>query len=330
MTKKRIALVLIAALLAGWIYQNYKNDKEEALTQARIAERLSKEIQIQGEKDLESFSHGLHQFYICNFSKNVEPVSQMLLDIANKSSIPPDLIPVVNDFNEAVTFLSAKDSIFLGKEGVLTDEELKLNADIVVFAKEVDLKTVELEQGIISATNPYFKDLKSKVEDLVKPACNLYAATHPEELASPKPIPEETQYRAPGSFDSEIDKIGKQVSYDSICKLADSAAKLLTDIENAQISVAFKSVLLESIKTSIDDLGYAAFSFDGTGLYSPTPAEMHWTPEIKVLKSNLVKHRYSYWSSSSKRELILMKNTASKIKELGMSGCVEVKRLKKS
>jgi len=330
MIKKRIAWVLLAALLVGWGYQNYKHDKEEALNQARVSEQLSKEIQIQGEKDSERFSHGSYQSYICNFSKNVEPVSQMLFDIANKSSIPPDLIPVVKDFNEAVAFLSAKESIFLGKEGVLTDEELKLNADIVVFAKEINLKTVELEQGIISGTNSYFKDLGKKVKDLVKPACNLYAATHPEESNSPSPAPGATQYQAPERFDSKMDKIGKQVSYEGICKLDASAAKLLTDIENAQTSVAFKPALLESSKTSISDLGYAAFSFDGTGLYTPTPDEMHWTPEINVLKSDLEKYRYSYWSSSSKQELNFMKITASKIKELGMSGCAEVKRLKKS
>jgi hypothetical protein len=330
MTKKRIAWVLLAAFLVGWGYQNYKHDKEEALNQARVSERWSKEIQIQGDKDLESLSHGWYQFYICNFDKNVEPVSRMLFDIAKKSSIPPDLIPVVKDFNEAVAFLSAKESIFLGKEGVLTDEELKLNTDIVVFAKEINLKTVELEQGIISGTNSYFKDLGKKVKDLVKPACNLYAATHPEESNSPSPAPGATQYQAPERFDSKMDKIGKQVSYDGICKLDASAARLLTDIENAQTSVAFKPALLESSKTSISDLGYAAFSFDGTGLYTPTPDEMHWTPEINVLKSELEKYRYSYWSSSSKQELNFMKITASKIKELGMSGCVELKRLKKS
>jgi hypothetical protein len=254
----------------------------------------------------------------------------MLLDISNKSSIPPDLIPVVKDFNEAVTFLSSKESVFLGKEGVLTDEELELNADIIVFAKELNLKTAELEQGIISSTNSYFKGLGAKVKDLVEPACRLYAATHPEKSESPRPTPEATRYQAPRSFDSEMDKIGKQVSYEGICKLDDSAAKLLSDIENAQISIAFKSALLGSSKTSIYDLGYAAFSFDGTGLYTPTPDEMHWTPEIKALQSNLEKYRYSYWSSSSKRDLKFMKITASKIKELGMSGCAEVKRLKES
>jgi hypothetical protein len=330
MTKKRIAWVLLAALLVGWGYQNYKHGKEEALNQARVSDRLSKEIQIQRDKDLESFSHGMHQFYICNFGKEVKPVSQMLIDISKKVSIPSDLIPVVKDFNEAATFLSSKESIFLGDEGVLTDEELRLNADIVVFVKELNLKTAELEQGIISGTDLYFKDLGKKVKDLVEPACNLYAATHPEKSKSPSPAPGVTQYQAPESFDSEMDKIGKQVSYGGICKLDSSAVKLLTDIENAQISVAFKPAVLESSKTSISDLGYAAFSFDGTGLYTPTPDEMHWTPEINLLKSDLEKYRYSYWSSSSKQELNFMKITASKIKELGVIGCAEVKRLKKS
>ena len=330
MTKNKIVWVLVVVLLVGWGYLNNKNEKEDALSQAEYSEELSSEFQIQGDKIVENFSHGMYQLYICNFSKNVEPVSRMLLDISNKSSIPPDLIPVVKDFNEAVTFLSSKESVFLGKEGVLTDEELKLNADIIVFAKEVNLKTAELEQGIISSTNSYFKDLGAKVKDLVEPACRLYAATHPEKSESPSPTPEATRYQAPRSFDSEIDKIGKQVSYQGICKLDDSATKLLSDIENAEISIAFKSALLGSSKTSIYDLGYAAFSFDGTGLYTPTPDEMHWTPEINVLKSELEKYRYSYGSSSSKQELNFMKITASKIKELGMSGCAEVKRLKKS
>jgi hypothetical protein len=327
---KRVALVLVAALLVVWGYQNYKDDKEKALDQTRVSERLSKEIQIQGDKDIERLSRGWHQSYICNFTKNVEPISEMLTDISNKSSIPPDLIQVVKDFNAAASFLSTKESTFLGKESVLTDEELKLNAAIDVFAKEVNLKTAELEQGIISASNSYFKDLEKKVKDLVRPACNLYAASQPEKSRSPRPTPESTTYKASGSFDSEMDKISKQVSYDGICKLDDSAAKLLTDIENAQTSIAFKSALLESSKSLIYDLGYVAFTFGGTSLYTPSPDELHWAPEIKVLKSNLEKYRYSYWSNSSKQELNFMKVTATKIKELGVSGCAEVKRLKKS
>ena len=322
--------MLAVALLIGWGYQSSKNEKDEALSKTEYSEELSNELQIQGDKTLESFSHGMYHFYICNFSKNVEPVSRMLLDIQNKSSIPPDLIPVVKDFNESVTFLSSKESVFLGKEGVLTEEELDLNADIVDFAKKVNLKTAELEQGIISGTNSFFKDLEEKVKDLVKPACNLYAASHPEKQESPSPTPEAPRYKAPGSFDTKMEKIGKQVSYEGICKLDSSAAKLLSDIENAQISVAFKSALLESSKASIYDLGYAAFSFDGTGLYTPTPDEMHLAPEIKALKTDLEKNRFSYWSNSSKQELKRMKITASKVRELGMTGCAEVNRLKKS
>ena len=89
MTKNKIVWVLVVALLVGWGYQNNKNEKEDALNQAEYPEKLSSEFQIQGDKIVENFSHGMHQFYICNFSKNVEPVLRMLLDISNKSSIPP-------------------------------------------------------------------------------------------------------------------------------------------------------------------------------------------------------------------------------------------------
>jgi len=328
-SRKQIIWLLVFILLITWGVQRRNQGIKDAKMQAKVSAQLSKAMEIQGKKDLDSFIHGNYQFYVCSFSGNLKPVSEMLINISKKTSIPPDFIPVMKDFNDAVEFLSTAESVFLGHDGKLTEEELKIQLAAKSIAKELNLKTVELEQGIIKFSNPYFSKLNNTVTSLVAPACALYETTRPKKSSTPSPTPTATKSPFRGSTDFQIDKIGRELSYDSICKLNASSKSLLFEIENAELSRAFKSSLLESSKTTIYDLDYAAFSFSGKGLYTRTPSEIFLSLDIKTLKSKLEKYRYEYWSSSSKKTLISMRTLAIQIQSVGSEGCTEANRLKK-
>ena len=329
--RKQITWLLVFILVLTWGFHRHNQGIKDAKMQALVEAQLAKGIEIQGKIDSDNFSHGMYQSYVCGFSKNLQPVSEMQLNISDKTAIPPDFLPVMKDFNDAARFLSTQESIFLGKDTKLSPEELKIDLATKAFAKELNLKTAELEQGIINYSNPYFANLSKSVKSLVAPACLLYESTHPNESPTKEKVPPPIVKESPsaGSLDFQIDKIGKQVSYEGICKLAASSKSLLSDIENAQTSKAFKSSLLESSKTTIYDLGYAAFSFSGTGLYSPPPSETHFSSEFEALKSKLQEYRYAYWGSTSKAVLISMKVLANQIQSMGSEGCLEVDRLKK-
>jgi hypothetical protein len=322
-SKKYIIWALVSILLVTWGVQRRNQGIEDAKIQTKVAAQLSKEMEIKGKIDLDDFSHDMHQSYICGFSKNLQPVSEMLVNISKKTSIPPDFVPVIQEFNDGANFLSTQAGIFLGKDAKLTEEELKIDLAIKEFAKELNLKTAELEQGIIKYSNPYFANLDKLVTSLVAPACALYESTNPS------PTPTKTKSPPPRSLGSQIDKITKQVSYGSICQLEASSNSLLSEIENAQTSKAFKPSLLESSKTTIYDLGYAAFSFSGKGLYIPTLSESNFSSDFEALKSKLQQYRYTYWGSTSQGALVSMKTLANQMKSIGSDGCAEVVRLKK-
>jgi hypothetical protein len=322
-SRKQIIWLLVLILFITWGVQRRNKGIEDAKMQAKVETQLSKEMEIQGKIDLDKFSHGMYQSYICGFSKNLQPVSEMLLNISKKTAIPPDFLSVMKDFNDAAKFLSSQGGIFLGKDAKLTEEELKIDFATKAFAKELNLKTAELEQGIINYSNPYFANLEKSITTFVAPACALYNS------ANPSPSPTETKSPLPRSFDSKIDKISKQVSYEGICSLEASSESLLSDIENAQTSKAFKPALLESSKTTIYDLGYAAFSFSGRGLYTPSPSEKVLSSDFEALKSKLEQNRYVYWGSTSAAALVSMKTLANQIRSMGSDGCAEVNRLKK-
>lgn len=329
--RKQITWLLVFILIITWGIHRHNQGIKDAKMQAKVAAEVSKGIEIQGKIDLDNFSHGMYQSYVCGFSKNLQPVSEMQLNISKKTAIPPDFLPVMKDFNDAARFLSSQEGIFLGKDAKLTEEELKIDLATKAFAKELNLKTAELEQGIINYSNPYFANLSKSVTSLVAPACLLYESTHPIESPTKEKVSPPIIKESPsaGSLDFQIDKIGKQVSYEGICKLEASSKSLLSDIENAQTSKAFKPSLLESSKTTIYDLGYAGFSFSGTGLYTPTPSETHFSSDFATLKSTLENYRYAYWGSTSMQVLISMKSLAIQIQSIGGQGCLEVNRLKK-
>ena len=321
--RKQIVWLIVFILFITWGVQRRNQGIEDSILEAKVAAQLSKEMEIKGKIDLEKFSHGMYQSYICGFSKNLQPVSEMLVNISKKTSIPPDFVPVIKEFNDGAKFLSSQAVIFLGKDTKLTEEELKIDLAAKAFSKELNLKTAELEQGIINYANPYFANLDKSITTFVAPACELYRSTNPS------PAPTKKYSPPPKSLDATLGNISKQVSYEGICNLESSSESLLSDIENAQSSKAFKPSLLESSKTTIYDLGYAAFSFSGTGLYTPAPSELSFSSDFETLKSKLQQYRFTYWGSTSQAALVSMKTLANQILSIGRDGCAEVKRLKK-
>jgi hypothetical protein len=329
MTKKRLIWIVVIALIASWGYQQRVSNSENAKQAQEQADNLSREIAAKTQADIDNMMHGLYLNSVCEFKNKLKPVTEMLNQISAKKSIPPDLLPELKTFNDSAQFMAMDEKIFI-KSNEMNSDEVAIETEIKAFAKEINLKTAELDEGMISASDKYFLGLEQKVEKLVFHACELHRASYPEKYSTPSPTPKVEKTHAPGSIDAQIDEIGKQVSFDAICKLDLSGKALLKDVLNAQTSKAFKSNLLETSKTSIYDLGYAAFSFNGKSLYTPSPAESHLAPEFEDLKGKLERSRYQYWASGSSSALSSMKSISKSMQELGNSGCIQVNKLKKS
>lgn len=329
MNKKRLIWLVVIVLIVSWGYQKRVSDSENAKQAAIRADKLSSEIAAKTQADLDNMMHGLYLNSVCEFKTKLQPVTEMLIQISSKKSIPPDLLSELKTFNDTAQFMAMDEKIFI-KKSEMNSDEVAIEDGIKSFAKEINLKTAELEGGMISPSDKYFTGLKLRVEKLVLPACELHKASYPDKYSAPSPSPKVKATHAPGSIDAQIDEIGKQVSYDSICKLESSGKALLSGVLNAQTSKAFKADLLETTKTSIYDLGYAAFSFNGKSLYTPSPTESHLAPEFEGLKGELERARYQYWSSSSSSALTSMSSISKRMQKLGNSGCIEVNKLKKS
>jgi hypothetical protein len=210
----------------------------------------------------------------------------------------------------------------------MTVEELKIKNFILLFAKELNIKTTELEQGLITSSNPYWITLKSKMNNFVAPACEQYGTLHPEKPQAISPAPSPPQIVLPNSKDSILDKIDKQVAYDGVCKLKTSATNLKSDIENVKSSKAFNPALLESTKQSIYDLHYASFSFSNDGLYSPSLNEIELGSQFETLRQKVEKIRYNFWSTNSASSLDSLEKAANQMLDWGMLGCKSVEKLK--
>lgn len=326
--KKTLTWLFIIALLAVLGFQQNIDDNRKKEVQAIEDLALSKEIQASSQSNLYRIKHNLYLNSICEFKNKVQPINEILENISARKSIPPDLLPELQVFNESAKYLSSDDSFYLSSDMVLNPDEVSIDLAVKNFSKEINLKTAELEQGIISASDSYFSGLDKRVNLLVRPACELYYSLNPDKKISSSPSPDVTRPISPNSISAELEKIGRQVSYDAICKLESSAQLLISEIENALTSIAYKSALLEVSKNSIYDLGFAAFSFNGKGLYKPLPTELHWATDSERLKVSLEEFRYSYWSKNSEATLNSMLKSAKNMKMFGNSGCIEVNRLK--
>jgi hypothetical protein len=327
--KKIISWVLIIILVFVWGLQKRNNGiKNEKITAA--AELKLSEKQLQDSKlNTELIMRDLYYASVCNFKNELQPVTEVLANISQRKSIPPDFLSELKLFNDSAQYMAMDEKILLSKNGNLNSDERSMEVALKAFAKEINLKTAELEQGVITVSNPYFAKLNKSVTALVAPACSLYESSHPEKSIFPNATPTYKKMPVPGSIDVELNRISRQVTYDGICKLKNSGQKFIIDIENAGSNDVFKNSLLDTSKNLIQDLHYAAFSFNLKGLYTPTPDEVHWSSDLEELKSKLENYRYVYWSNSSKSILKSMKVLTNRIQDTGEIGCAEVDRLKR-
>ena len=326
MSRKKVVWVLVFVLIATWGYRKLERDQSRSVAESVLEQKTTYEISAKFKADNLKFMHGFYQSSICNFKKEALPVKDVLEKISIRRAIPPDLIPEVKNLNDSAQFLTADNKLFIPDDG-LSPEEQAIEDSVKSFAKELKLKTAELEQGIISGTNPYFLKLPNNLESLVEPACLLYADNHAEEPKSPRPTVSPPPNTVFGGGDLTMDKIGKKVAYDGLCKLSASATSLTKAIEDAKTSPAFKNALLESTKLAIYDLGYAHLTFDGKLLYTPSPNESNIAAKISGIKSKLENGRYAYWSNSGNSILNSMQKSSSEMQTLGNFGCTESKKL---
>jgi hypothetical protein len=320
MYRRTAVWVLVIALIATWGYQKLEREQDNAAAELALEQQLSQETSAKFKADTDKFMHGFYQSSICNFKKEVLPVEDMLKKISSRKAIPPDLIAEVKALNEATQFLATDDKLFMPDDG-LSQEEQVIEDSVKSFAKELKLKTADLEQGVILGTDPYFSQLSKNLEILVDPACTLYAENHDQEPNSPRPSASTPRDTVFGDGDSTMAKIGKKVAYDGLCKLSASSDLLSKAIEDAKISPAFKGALLESTKSAIYDLGYAFLTFDGKLLYSPSPNESNLASKISGIKSSLESSRYSYWENGGNSVLNSMMKSSSEMQQLGNAGC---------
>lgn len=326
MSRKKVVWVLVFALIATWGYRKLERDQNRSVAESVLEQKTTDEISAKFKADNVKFMHGFYQSSICNFKKEVLPVKDMLEKISTRRAIPPDLIPEVRNLNESAQFLTVDNKLFIPDDG-LSPEERVIEDSLKGFAKELKLKTAELEQGFISETNPYFLRLPKTLESLVEPACQLYADNHFEEPNSPRQTVSPPTNTVFGNGDLTMDKIGKKVAYEGLCKLSASATSLTKAIEDAKTSAAFKNALLESTKLAIYDIGYAYLTFDGKLLYTPSPNESNIAAKISDIRSKLENSRYAYWSNGGSSILNSMQKLSREMQTLGSFGCAESKKL---
>jgi hypothetical protein len=327
--KKIISWLLVVVLVFAWGVQKRNNGIKNAKIKSAAELKLSEKQLRDSKLNMENIMHDLYNSSVCNFKNKLQPLTEVLANISLKKSIPPDLLLELKLFNDSAQYMAMDEKILLGENGKLNSNERSMEVALKAFAKEINLKTAELEQGVITVSNPYFTKLNKSVTALVAPACSLYESSHPEKSKFPNATPTDKEMPVPGSIDAELNKISRQVTYDGICKLKYSGQKFIIDIENAESNDVFKNSLLDASKNLIQDLYSASFSFNFKSLYTPTPDEEHWSTDFEELKSKLENYRYVYWSNSSKPILKSMKSLANRIQDTGEIGCTEVERLKR-
>ncbi len=329
MNRKRITWVLIAILVVAWgINKNSQDAKQEA-EQAKAQEKLSEQLAAESKQRLDNLTYGIYLSSTCELKQKLQPVSEVLENISQKKAIPQDLVPELELFNENAKYVASDERLFKDSQKNPSADELKTDADLKKFSRNLNIKTTELKQGMISTSNPYFSTLKSDLERIVQPVCDLAEIVNPTKTASPTPIPSATKSKIPGSMDSIMEEISKKVSYDSICTLNASAKALLEEAENAQSSAAFKQYVLESAKKLIYDLGYASFSFRKGSFYSATAEELAFSPKFLNFKSELEQNRYNYWATSSRSSLNAIVALSGEVQSVGRTGCAVAESLKK-
>lgn len=329
MTRKRLIWILIAALIVAWgINKNNQDDKKEAI-QTKLEEKLAEELAAATKKRLDNVVYGIYLSSTCEFKNALQPVTEVLQNISERKAIPPDLISEMEIFNESARYISSDQRLLKDSSVSPTPEEIQTEQSLKKFAEEVNLRTAELKQGMISASNPYFSNLESRIENIVQPVCALAERVNPSKKSSPSPIPSASESKTPGSVDSILEKIGKQVSYDAVCKLYASSKSLIEDAINAQTSQAFKPAVLESSKKVIDDLGYASFSFRKGSFYKQSAEELTFSSRFDDLKSKMENNRYNFWANSSKSTLRSINDLSREIGATGELGCEVAEGLKK-
>jgi hypothetical protein len=327
--KKIISWFLIILLVFAWGVQKRKNEIKNAKIESAAELKLSEKQLLDTKLNTENIMRDLYHASVCNFKNELQPVTEVLANISQRKSIPPDLLSELKLFNDSAQYMAMDEKILLGKNSNLNSDERSMEVALKAFAKEINLKTAELEQGVITVSNPYFAKLNKSVTALVEPSCTLYESSHPEKSIFPNATPTDKKIPVPGSIDAVLNRISRQVTYDSICKLKYSGQKFIIDIQNAESNDVYKNSLLDTSKNLIQDLHYASFSFNLKGLYTPTPDEAHWSTDFEELISKLENYRYVYWSNSSKSILKSMKVLTNRIQDTGEIGCAEVDRLKR-
>ena len=319
--RKRIVVFTVILLITLFGYQRYLDNERTSQSQDRINEAESKLWSSIREKSSENFSHLMFQGFVCGFGDKLKPIDEMLSNISQKKSIPPDLIPVVSDFNESAKFLSEAKDIFLRDNGNLNMNEIPIQASIERFVAGVNLKSKELEQGLIKYSHPYFNNLHNVIDEFSVPACALYSASKDSDLFNAEPKPEVDPVPEYTGFDAELQKISEQVYFEQTCDLRASAKNLNADIKNAQLNPVFKSTLLESSKELIYDLGLVIFSPGFRNDFIPPLNETYSIPALKSLREELENLRYKYWKDSSKNYSDSFTTLADKIMSAGQAGC---------
>lgn len=329
MTQKRLIWILIAGLIVAWgINKNNLDAKKDAI-QTKLEEKLAEDLAAATKKRLDNVVYGIYLSSTCDFKNNLQPVTQILQNISDRKAIPPDLISEMESFNESAKYISSEERFLKDASMNPTAEEIATDESLKKFAEEVNVRTAELKQGMISASNPYFSNLESRLEKIVQPICDLAEQVNPSKKSTPSPIPSTSNSKAPGSVDSILEKIGRQVSYDAICKLYASSKSLSDAARNAQTSQAFKPEVLDSAKKVIDDLGYASFSFRKGSFYEQSSEELGFSSRFDNLKTKMENNRYNYWANSSNSTLRSINDLSREIGASGALGCEVAENLKK-
>jgi hypothetical protein len=328
MSKKFLIWVSIVAIVLVWVIQRQQNEQENEQTQLNVEKSLAAELKQEMDESGRLFAHEMYQKSICDLKLEFTPIKNVQMSISKKTAIPPDLNSELRTFSDSLNFKTDNPELLFPKGEKLSPVEQSISLQLSKLAVGLKVKVAELEQNMVSYTDPYFKDLEKNVLNISDSGCRLYYQTKPEK--NPDLVNKtEISTKRPSIQDETLELVGKRVAYKSVCDFREKAVRIDQAIIDVRTSQAFKNILLDEILAVITSLKYSPFLFGSNFLYEPTEDELFWEEESKTLMNQFEVNRYKYWTTPTNSNLEKILSTSRELKKLGKLGCVKLELLDK-
>ena len=328
MSKKFLIWGSIVVIVLVWVIQGQQNEQEKEQTQQEVEKSLGAELEREMDDSTRRFAHEMYQKSICDLKLEFTPIKNVQQSISEKTAIPPDLNPELRTFSDSLTFKTENPELLFPKGETLSPVEQSISLQLSKLAADLKIKVAELEQNMVSHTDPYFKNLEKNVVSISESGCWLYYETNPEK--NPALVNKtEIATKKPSINDETLELVGKRFAYESVCDFRDNAAEIDQAIFDVRSSQAFKSILLDEILAAVTSLKYSPFLFGSTFLYEPSGSELLWKEDFKKLMNQFEVNRYKYWMAPTNSNLERISISSRELEKLGKLGCEKLELLDK-